>query len=132
DLKSFYVDAGYYGEKHHLKATVFSGKEKTYQAWDGVPEEMLDINRRYNGFTYDNQTDNYTQTHHHLHYNHFASDRTTLNMAMLYTRAAGYYEECKDGDFFDRSGLAPIVIVGTSINATDLIRRRWLDNHFYA
>lgn len=131
DLKSFYVDAGYYGEKHHLKATVFSGKEKTYQAWDGVPEEMLDINRRYNGFTYDNQTDNYTQTHHHLHYNYFASDRTTLNMALHYTRGAGYYEEYKDGESFNRYGLAPIEIGGTTINTTDLIRRRWLDNHFY-
>src|SRR5690606_25513659 len=68
DLKSFYFDGGYYGEKHQVKATVFSGKERTYQAWDGVPEEMLATNRRYNGFDYENQTDNYTQTHHHLHY----------------------------------------------------------------
>src|SRR5690606_15074157 len=131
DLKSFYFDAGYYGQKHHLKATVFSGKEKTYQAWDGVPEEMLADNRRYNGFTYENQTDNYTQTHHHLHYNYFASDRTTLNMALHYTRGAGYYEEYKDEEPFSDYGLAPIEIGGTIINNTDLIRRRWLDNHFY-
>src|SRR5690606_16953088 len=131
DLKSFYVDAGYYGEKHHLKATVFSGKEKTYQAWDGVPEEMLDINRRYNGFTYENQTDNYTQTHHHPHYNYFASDRTTLNMPLHYTRGRGYYEECKAGEPCNRYRLARIEVGGTTINTTDLIRRRWLDNHFY-
>lgn len=131
DLKSFYIDAGYYGEKHHLKATVFSGKEKTYQAWDGVPEEMLDENRRYNGFTYENQTDNYTQTHHHLHYNYFASERTTLNMALHYTRGAGYYEEYRKDDAFSGYGLAPIEIGGTTIDRTDLVRRRWLDNYFY-
>lgn len=131
DLKSFYIDAGYYGEKHHLKATVFSGKEKTYQAWDGVPEEMLDDNRRYNGFTYENQTDNYTQTHHHLHYNYFASERTTFNMALHYTRGAGYYEEYRNDEPFNAYGLAPIEISGITIDTTDLVRRRWLDNYFY-
>src|SRR5699024_4837176 len=39
DLKSFYVDGGIYTPKNILKATVFSGKERTYQAWNGVPEE---------------------------------------------------------------------------------------------
>lgn len=131
DLKSFYFDAGYYGNKHQLKATIFSGKEKTYQAWDGVPEEMLEENRRYNGFTYENQTDNYTQTHHHLHYNYFASERTTFNAALHYTRGAGYYEEYKKAQSFGSYGLAPIEIGGTTIDKTDLIRRRWLDNHFY-
>ncbi|RZF58420.1 TonB-dependent receptor [Sphingobacterium corticibacterium] len=131
DLKSFYVDAGYYGKKHHLKATVFSGKEKTYQAWDGVPEEMLAKNRRYNGFTYENQTDNYTQTHHHLHYNYFASERTTLNMALHYTRGAGYYEEYKEDQSFSGYNFVPIEIGGTTIDSTDLVRRRWLDNYFY-
>ncbi len=131
DLKSFYFDAGYYGAKHQLKATIFSGKEKTYQAWDGVPEELLETNRRYNGFEYANQTDNYTQTHHHLHYNYFASAQTTLNVALHYTRGKGYYEEYKTGESFDGYGLAPINIRDTTINSTDLIRQRWLDNHFY-
>lgn len=131
DLKSFYVDGGYYGEKHQLKATIFSGKETTYQAWDGVPEEMLEDNRRYNRFTYENQTDNYTQTHHHLHYNYFASDRTTMNIALHYTRGAGYYEEFRKDEAFSGYGLAPIDIGGTTIDRTDLIRRRWLDNYFF-
>ncbi|MGO1243485.1 MAG: TonB-dependent receptor [Sphingobacterium sp.] len=131
DLKSFYVDAGYYGAKHQLKATIFSGKEKTYQAWDGVPEEMLETNRRYNGFEYENQTDNYTQTHHHLHYSYFASENTTFNAALHYTKGAGYYEEYKTEQNFEAYGLQPIDIDGTIISTTDLIRRRWLDNHFY-
>lgn len=131
DLKSFYFDAGYYGKKHQLKATIFSGREKTYQAWDGVPEELLETNRRYNGFTYDNQTDNYTQTHHHLHYNYFASDRTTLNVALHYTRGKGYYEEYRAKDPFADYGLTPIVLGSTVIDSTELIRQRWLDNHFY-
>ena len=131
DLKSFYFDGGYYGKKHQLKAVIFSGKEKTYQAWDGVPEEMLETNRRYNGFTYENQTDNYTQTHHQLHYSYFASDRTTVNVALHYTRGAGYYEELKNGEALADYGMAPVKIGGETIEHTDLVRRRWLDNYFY-
>ncbi|KGE14096.1 TonB-dependent receptor [Sphingobacterium deserti] len=131
DLKSFYVDAGYYGDKHQLKATIFSGKEKTFQAWDGVPEELLETNRRYNGFDYENQTDNYTQTHHHLHYNYFTTANTTLNVALHYTRGKGYYEEYRGDDNFSTYGLTPIINTDTTINTTDLIRQRWLDNYFY-
>ena len=131
DLKSFYFDGGYYGKKHQLKAVIFSGKEKTYQAWDGVPEEMLETNRRYNGFTYKNQTDNYTQTHHQLHYSYFASDRTTVNVSLHYTRGAGYYEELKEGEALADYGMAPVTIGNATIEETDLVRRRWLDNYFY-
>lgn len=131
DLKSFYFDAGYYGRKHQLKATIFSGREKTYQAWDGVPEELLETNRRYNGFDYENQTDNYTQTHHHLHYSYFATTNTVFNAALHYTRGAGYYEEFKSQQDFNAYGLSPIKIDSATISTTDLIRRRWLDNHFY-
>lgn len=131
NLKSFYVDAGYYGKKHQLKATIFSGKEKTYQAWDGVPEDKLESDRTYNVFTYLNQTDNYTQTHHHLHYNYFASENTTLNLALHYTKGAGYYEEYKANEKFSKYSFAEINIKDSIINTTDLIRRRWLDNKFY-
>lgn len=131
DLKSFYFDAGYYGTKHQLKATIFSGKEKTYQAWNGVPEELLETNRRYNGFEYENQTDNYTQTHHHLHYNYFASEKTTLNVALHYTRGQGYYEEYRANDPFTTYGLTPIQLGTVRIDSTSLIRQRWLDNYFY-
>lgn len=131
NLKSFYIDAGYYGAKHQVKATIFSGQEKTYQAWDGVPEELLETNRTYNVFTYPNQTDNYTQTHHHLHYNYFASEKTTYNLALHYTKGEGYYEEYKSDQSFANYGFKEIQIKDTLINRTDLIRRRWLDNHFY-
>ncbi|EEI91292.1 TonB-dependent receptor [Sphingobacterium spiritivorum ATCC 33300] len=157
DLKSFYIDGGYYSKKHIIKAIVFSGKEKTYQAWYGTPEPLIkgdraalgdyatamelskpeDINRllqadrRYNIYTYDNQTDNYTQTHHQLHYTYFINDQLTLNTALHYTRGAGYYEEFKENDKLAKYGLPDITIGNTTYKKTDLIRRRWLDNYFY-
>ena len=158
DLKSFYVDAGMYTEKHILKATVFSGKEKTYQAWYGTPEPLLTGNkteliryaneafglyegaeydrlinadRKYNYYTYDNQTDNYIQTHSHLHYTFKPNEKFDFNTALHYTRGAGYYEEYRDEDELAHYGFAPVVIGSETINHSDLVRRRWLDNHFY-
>ena len=50
---------------------------------------------------------------------------------MHYTRGKGYYEEYKDGASFSDYGL-PNTIIGTdTISYTNLIRQKWLDNHFY-
>lgn len=131
DLKSFFLSGAWHGQRSLLRANVFSGKERTYQAWNGVPEEMLADNRTYNEFTYDGQTDNYTQTHYQLHYSNALSSRFTLNTALHYTRGAGYYEEYREDNRFSAYGLSDVVIGGETITTTDLVRRRWLDNHFY-
>jgi len=130
DLKSFFLTGAWHGKNSLLRANVFSGKERTYQAWNGVPEEMLAINRRYNEFTYQDQTDNYTQTHYQLHFSQALSEKTHLNAAVHYTRGAGYYEEFREDDNFQRYGLSDVEIGGITISSTDLVRRRWLDNHF--
>ena len=156
NLKSFYVDGGIYTDKHTLKATVFSGKEKTYQAWYGLAEPLftgnkdrieeyadnlwlfdaererfLNGDRKYNYYTYDNQTDNYTQTHAHLNYSYRPSEKMTFNTALHYTRGAGYYEEFRPMDGLTHYGIDTLLQNGEIIKNTDLIRRRWLDNHFY-
>src|SRR5690554_10659 len=131
DLKSFYVSGAWYGEKSFLRANVFSGKEKTYQAWNGVPEELLKTNRTYNEFDYEDQTDNYTQTHYQLLYSNQLSSQLLLNGALHYTRGLGYYEEYKDDAAFSDYVLEPVVVGGETIETTDLVRRRWLDNNFY-
>jgi len=82
-------------------------------------------------FNYDDQTDNYTQDHYQLLYSHRFNDQISVNGAFHYTYGRGYYEELKEGEDFSKYGFEPITIGGTAINQTDLIRRRWLDNHFY-
>lgn len=156
DLKSFYVDGGYYSDKHILKAIVFSGKEKTYQSWYGTPEprlnndvagmkdyavndgytqleteNLLNSGRTYNKYLYKNQTDNYTQTHHQLHYTNFINEKLIFNAALHYTRGAGYYEEFRPEDDFSKYNLPPVISGTDTIKQTDLVRRRWLDNYFY-
>lgn len=142
DLKSYFLQGTYVGKTTLLKALVFGGKEKTYQAWNGIDGETLNSNRRFNtagmytdeaGNTrfYDNETDNYQQDHSQLHWNERWSDNWSSNFALHYTKGKGYYENYKEDAKFSSYGLNPIVINGTTINKTDLVRQKWLDNDFY-
>lgn len=131
DLQSYYLSAGYSAKNTLLKFITFSGKERTYQSWWGVPESYLDTNRTYNYYTYENEVDNYEQTHYQLHFSQQISDNFLVNVAGHYTRGAGYFEQYREGDDFADYGLPLIVVNSDTIASTDLIRRRWLDNHFY-
>jgi iron complex outermembrane recepter protein len=138
NLQSFYLSTAYTDEKKSLRLNVFSGKEKTYQAWYGVAENVLNSNRRYNSAgtdktdaPYDNETDNYTQTHYQLFYNHKFNSYWKGNAAVFFTKGKGYYEQYKANKKLADYGL-PNYFDGTNvIKKTDLIRRLWLDNDFY-
>ena len=52
---------------------------KEHQAWNGVPQSYLDSNRKFNPYNYENEVDDYGQTHFQLHYNKQFNDRTFLN-----------------------------------------------------
>lgn len=137
-LQSFYLSGAYTGEKSSLRFNVFSGKEKTYQAWNGVPESLLKTDRTYNssgterpGAPYDNETDNYRQTHYQLFFDHAISDKWHFNTAVFMTRGLGYYENYKAGEKFNDYGLPDLTINGALIKATDLVVQKWLDNYFY-
>ncbi|OOQ60469.1 TonB-dependent receptor [Mucilaginibacter pedocola] len=142
-LKSFFVSGAYYGKNSTLRANVFSGYERTYQAWNGVPDYIisdnsLPNNRTYNelgilpdGSFYKDQVDDYLQNHYQLLYDQKLSDKVSFSGALHYTKGKGYYEEYKADASVEDYGLTPVVIGGTTITNTDLARRRWLDNDFY-
>ncbi|GGZ18788.1 TonB-dependent receptor [Echinicola pacifica] len=131
DLKSFYLSGGYYGDKSVFKVNIFSGQEKTYQAWYGLPESKLETDRTYNYYTYDNETDNYQQDHYQFIYTGKYGDNWKTNAALHLTRGRGYYEQYREDDDFASYGLDPVDIGDEVIESTDIIRRRWLDNYFY-
>lgn len=143
DLKSYFAQAGYYGDHTTVKLLTFSGREETYHAWDGIPEEMLKTDRTYNpngeikengvvtGF-YENQLDVYRQTHYQLLFNHIFSPAWNLNVAFHYTDGAGYYEEYKNGRTLKEYGLEPYFLPGEPepVKKSDLIRRKNVDSDF--
>lgn len=139
-LKSYFLSGAYYGKSSVLRVNVFSGYEKTYQAWDGVPEDSVKYgNRKYNelGYItssnsfYKNQTDNYTQNYYQLLYDQQLGSKFSFSGALHYTKGSGYYEEYKNADSLKNYGITPVTIGGTTIETTDLVRRLWLNNDFY-
>ncbi|MDB5240032.1 MAG: TonB-dependent receptor, partial [Spirosoma sp.] len=131
DLKSFYVSGGYYTNRSFIRLNVFSGQEQTYQSWGGVPENLLKINRTFNPYTYENETDNYQQDNYQLIASHELSRNWRLNTSFFYTKGKGYYEQYRPGNKFSSYGLPNVVIGDSVIIRTDIIRRRWLDNDYY-
>ncbi|MGF7139555.1 TonB-dependent receptor [Roseimarinus sediminis] len=157
DLKSFFVSGGYYAGNTIIKVNIFSGIEKTYQAWNGVPKvrlnndmegmqryedhwlysprqtsEMINSDARtYNLYTYENETDNYQQDHYQLLFSHQFGDYINFNTALHYTYGRGYYEQFREDDDFEDYGLDNVVTGSDTITSTDLVRQKWLDNDFY-
>ena len=134
-LQSFYVSAASIKEKSSLRLNVFSGKEKTEQAWYGITEEQLSANRKFNsagtekpGTPYDNETDNYTQTHYQLFYNKKINTEWDFNAAVFATTGNGYYEQYKAQQSYATFGLPNFQLGGNVLFETDLIRQLWLDN----
>ncbi len=149
NLLSAYFSAGYFGAKSFARFNYFTGNEKTYQSWYGTPESrvngsvdemkafidrnylsesdannLLNSGRRYNYYTYDNQTDNYAQDHFQLITNHRLAEAWNLDLNAHYTYGRGYFEEFRPNADLQSYGLGAKPIV-------DVVRRKWLDNDFY-
>lgn len=139
DLRSFYVTSAYTNSKTSLRVNVFSGKERTYQAWYGISEADLrngDRTRNYAGTEkpgtpYEGETDNYTQTHYQLFFNQTLNRQLQFSTAVFLTTGKGYYEQYKAGQEYAAYGMPDPPSTGAPITTSDMIRRLWLDNDFY-
>jgi iron complex outermembrane receptor protein len=76
--------------------------------------------------------DNYAQDHYQLLWNQRFNNNWSTNVSFNYTKGKGYFEQYKEDEDFETYGFEPIEIGNDTINTTDVIRRRWLDNDFYA
>ncbi len=124
DLKSYFIQGAYKNENSRIKALVFGGHERTYQAWYGVDADLLLLNRTFNwaGYYldeggnelfYDKQVDDYLQNHMQLIWNEKLKSGWSSNLALHFTHGEGYYQE------YNENG------------ANDDITRKWLNNDFY-
>lgn len=128
DLKSYFLQGAWLGRNRSVRLVSFRGKEVTYQAWGGVPKEIIDTARTYNGYTYENEVDNYDQTHYQLLFDQRLGANATVNLTLYRVLGAGYFEQYREGDELSTYGIDPAVINGDTVTTSDIIRRRWLDN----
>jgi iron complex outermembrane receptor protein len=139
-LKSYYLSGGYYSKNTIVRINTFSGYEKTYHAWEGVPGDSLETNRTFNpagmyfdtnGIMqfYENQTDNYRQDHYQLIISQQIGDELILNLTGFLVKGKGYYESYKTGEDLSDYG-DDFFIADSTVNESDLINQKWLDNDF--
>ena len=142
DLKSYFLQGTFQDGGTYIKALAFGGNNITYQAWYGIDKETLDTDRTFNPsgmYTdengdrqfYDNEVDNYKQDHYQLHWNQKLNKNWTSNLSLNYTYGRGYFEQYEEDADLAFHEIGPVQIGGETIENSDLIRRRWLDNDYY-
>ena len=139
NMFGYFFNANYVRETTLIKAIAFGGKEKTYQAWNGLEDpDKLKNDRTFNSagmYTdafgniqfYSNENDNYWQNHFQLHWSENWSENWVSNIALHYTTGKGYFEQYKEDQKFSSYNLPNF----EGNTRTDLVRKRWLDNDFF-
>jgi iron complex outermembrane receptor protein len=141
-LKSYFLQGSYVDDNTLIKAVTFGGNNVTYQSWFGIDATTLRENRTFNPAGayedengnqqfYDNEVDDYRQDHYQLHWNERYNNNWSTNVGLNYTYGRGFFEQFREDDDFSTYGFDPLVVDGQSVEETDLVRRRWLDNDYY-
>ena len=97
---------------------------------DNLPEAAALLKQGGRFHFYDDQTDNYTQKHYQLLFNHNFTSRWNLNVGLHYTKGDGYYQEYKGRRTLSEYGLAPFTHNGEIMKKSDLVRKKAMDNRF--
>lgn len=144
NLNSYNFTALFEDKNTEIRFLTFGGKEKTYQAWNGIDKKTWEQQPKFNpagaiydaswnqiiGF-YDNETDNYQQNHYQFLWKQNINKNWNFELTLHYTKGDGFYENYKQQAKFSKYNLPNIFINGIEIKKTDFIREKWLDNHFY-
>ncbi len=156
NLNAWSFSTGHKTSKSLFQMIVFSGSEKTYQAWNGVPmakynndssevdslinylwydstkaTQLRNSNPlKYNYYTYKNEKDNYKQSHFQVVYNRSLRKNHTFNVVLHGTLGKGYYENFEHKTDLSAYLDTPVISYGNKYYQADLIRQRWLDNNF--
>ena len=144
DLNSYNFSVLFEENNTKIRLLAFGGKEKTYQAWNGITKKNWETNPKYNTSGaiydanwenivrfYDNETDNYRQNHYQLLWEQNLSNHWNLETTFHYTKGKGFYENYKQDAKFSKYNLQSLIIDNQTITRTDFIRKKWLDNDFY-
>ncbi len=113
---------------------VYGGPMRMHLAYYGASREAIDLDRRANPLTYDNETDNFNQPHYQLQNTYRINDKTTLHNTLYYIRGKGYYEQYKTGRDYYEYNISPGLInidpsTGEPYTEGDLVRQQWVEKN---
>ena len=153
DLLAYFLGVERYDQNMVTRLNIFNGHERTHPDWDGIPEDILAVDRRYKKETYENAVDNFTQPQVHLMNDWQLSKNFNLTNTLYFIHGQGYYENLKgkaalfdygmlpfetsDPALFGADSLAYYESVGDSVlfrtnqgnyivKRTDLTRQKWV------
>ena len=136
-VNSFYAVLGWIGEDDSLQATFLRGSQHSGITWDGISAAMMEKDRRHNSAGeyhdadgnvqyYDNESDNYVQSHVQASYIHRFPSRILWSTTLNYTKGDGYYEQYKADKKYGKYGLSP----DGNYSKADFIIRKEMDNEY--
>ena len=143
DVQSVYGELGRISGSNSLKFTLLSGSQHTGITWEGIPQAKIAVDRTYNPTGkykdalgnvryYDNDSDNYDQTHLQLNFTHRFSGGLNWSTTLNYTDGYGYYEQYKTDKKPGKYGLpGPVNIGGVDYKYGDFITRKLMDNGYW-
>lgn len=144
DLNSYQFTALFEEKTTKIRFLTFGGKEKTYQAWNGIDAETYKTNPKFNisgaiydpSFTnivgyFDDETDNYKQNHYQMLWEQNFNKNWNIETTFHYTKGQGYYNNYKQDAKFSKYNLPNISVNNSEVTSADFIRKKWLNNDFY-
>ena len=122
-----------------LRINYIYGNEHTGITWEGISEEEMKNDPKYNpageisdGIYYNNQSDNYRQQYLQVFYSKELNKNLLLNTGLNYTNGFGYYEEYQKNQTFSSLNI-PTQTIGSIIHDTsDIVTQKYMRNDFYA
>lgn len=133
-LRSLFLSMAKIKKNYSIRCNVIHGTEVTGQAWFGLPIQYFAIDSLYTynsagqekgDAPYENENDDYKQTHVQLFYNHILNKKSNFSLSSQYTYGNGYYENYKADKTLREFGLTH-----PDTSSADIIRLKWLTNHF--
>jgi len=115
----------YVAPGHQVQANVYTGREVSHHAWDGIDAATLARDRTWNPETYPNAVDDFRQPHYELHWRWNVSDRVLLRNSVFAIHGEGFYENFKAGRLARLFSLDTFLDLPSDLKV-DLVRRKWV------
>jgi iron complex outermembrane receptor protein len=96
DLTAYFLGFERYDLNMVTRLNIFNGYERTHPDWDGIPQDVLTVDRRYKKEMYKNAVDDFSQPQFQFINNWQIYPSLNLNNTFYYVRGQGYYEDLKE------------------------------------
>ena len=107
DLLAYFLGIERYDKDMITRLNVFNGHERTHPDWDGIPANILTVDRRYKKETYENAVDDFTQPQVQVMNDWQLSNYLNLSNTFYFIHGQGYYENLKDETNLNEYGMLP-------------------------